>query len=166
MSTSFYLGALKAAYEMGIAVGEERPNYMALYQKGKAYLEQNLYNGEYFYQKVMWKELNSVLDISGANSETRKLLEKEGPKYQYAGGCLSDGVLGVWLSEFSGLNEIVDDEKLRRNLQSIYRYNFKKDLSAHANPQRPGYAMQNESGLLLCTLAHRREAVATLYLQR
>ena len=34
---------------------------------------------------------------------------------------------------------------------SVFRHNFRKDLSDHANPQRPGYAFGQEGGLLLCT---------------
>src|SRR5690606_10299314 len=35
--------------------------------------------------------------------------------------------------------------------RSVYRYNFKRDLSEHANPQRPSYAAGDEGGLLLCS---------------
>ncbi|HEY2582321.1 MAG TPA: GH116 family glycosyl hydrolase, partial [Mucilaginibacter sp.] len=37
------------------------------------------------------------------------------------------------------------------HLNAVYKYNFKEDLSEHANPQRPSYALGNEAGLLLCT---------------
>ena len=37
------------------------------------------------------------------------------------------------------------------HLKSIYKYNLKKDLSDHPNPQRPTYAMGREGGLLLCS---------------
>jgi hypothetical protein len=33
----------------------------------------------------------------------------------------------------------------------VHRYNLKKDLSDHADPQRPGFALGAEGGLLLCT---------------
>ncbi len=33
----------------------------------------------------------------------------------------------------------------------MYKYNLKHNLRNHANPQRPGYAIGNEGGLLLCT---------------
>lgn len=151
MCTSFYLGALKAACEMGKAMGEDCAEYIDLYKKGRSYLEENLFNGEYFYQKVIRDGLKVPFDYSDANSETKELLKNEGPKYQYGTGCLSDGILGVWLSEISGLTDILDDEKVRKTLKSIYKYNFKRDLSAHANPQRPGYAIGKEAGLLLCT---------------
>lgn len=151
MCSSFYLGALKAAYEMSKAVGEECSEYIELYNKGKKYLEEKLFNGEYFYQQVLREGLSVALISSDVNSETKELLEKEGPKYQYGTGCISDGIMGAWLSEISGLSDILDEEKVKKNLQSIYKYNFKTDLSTHSNPQRSGYATGKEAGLLLCT---------------
>ena len=44
--------------------------------------------------------------------EARELLEKEGPKYQYGNGCLSDGVLGAWMAEVCGVGEILDPAKV------------------------------------------------------
>lgn len=161
LSTTFYLGALKAFIRMGEAIGESVDDYQSLYDKGRKYLESKLFNGEYFHQNVMVESLNYDLftykslshneTYLKANEETRKLVEEEGPKYQYKNGCLSDSVLGVWLSELSGLSHIIDEGKLRANLESVYRYNFKQDLSLHANPQRSGYTINNEPGLLLCT---------------
>jgi len=46
---------------------------------------------------------------------------------------------------------IIDPAKVNSHLHSVYKYNLKKDLSEHANPQRPAYALGNEGGLLLCT---------------
>ena len=43
---------------------------------------------------------------------------------------------------------------IRKNLGSIFGYNFKSSLWDHANPQRPGYAWGDEPGLLLCTWPH------------
>jgi hypothetical protein len=33
----------------------------------------------------------------------------------------------------------------------VHKYNLKNDLTEHANPQRPSYALGKEGGLLLCT---------------
>ena len=151
MCTSFYLTALYAACEMGRALQDDVQGYEQLYKKGRAYLESRLFNGEYFDQQVEWKTLHAGLQTGSLPEEVRALIEREGPRYQYGTGCISDGVLGFWLGELSGLHDLVDDEKLRANLQSIYRYNFKRDLAHHANPQRPGYALGHEAGLLLCT---------------
>ena len=36
-------------------------------------------------------------------------------------------------------------------LAAIFGYNFRQSLAEHANPQRPGYALGDEPGLLLCS---------------
>jgi len=158
MCTSFYLGALKAISEMGKFLGEDVAKYELLYMKGREAMETKLYDGEYFIQKIRWKELNAPDPEIALNdpkndtpTEAKSLLLKEGPKYQYGTGCLSDGVLGTWIGAVCGLKDIVDSVKLASHLKAVYKYNFKKDLSDHSNPQRPSYAMGKEGGLLLCS---------------
>jgi uncharacterized protein (DUF608 family) len=160
MCTSFYLGALQAAVGMGTALGEEVGSYRALHASGIARTERELFNGEYFIQKVdAWQDLRAsrgadqekLLGLSEYSPEARALLEQEGPKYQYGSGCLADGVLGSWLAMVSGAGQVLDAGKVRSHLASVYRYNLKRDLSTHANPQRPSYAYGHEGGLLLCT---------------
>jgi hypothetical protein len=157
MCSSFYLGALKAAAAMGRAAADEVPLYKELLEKGQKYVNEQLFNGEFFYQKVQWKELRaknpmSVQNLGGEYSpEAIELMKKEGPKYQYGKGCLSDAVLGAWLAQISGVDAVLDENKVTSHLQSVFKYNFKKDLSEHVNPQRPGYAMGDDGGLLLCS---------------
>ena len=50
-----------------------------------------------------------------------------------------------------GLENPVDNNKVKSHLLSVHKYNLKKNLSEHANPQRPAYAIGEEGGLLLCT---------------
>ncbi|MDF2838262.1 MAG: hypothetical protein K0Q63_3902, partial [Paenibacillus sp.] len=59
MSASLYLGALKAAAIMAKAAGESGEEYETLYAKGKAYTESVLFNGQYFEQRVRWKDLDA-----------------------------------------------------------------------------------------------------------
>jgi uncharacterized protein (DUF608 family) len=159
MITGFYLGALNASIIMGKTMGDDVSLYEDLYAKGKNYLENDLFNGEYFFQKVVIDGLNaenpataSSASIGGGYSEEAiALLKAEGPKYQYGTGCLSDGVLGSWLSLMCGLNPGIDESKIKSHLLSVYRYNFKENLTDHVNPQRASYAYGNEGGLLLCT---------------
>jgi uncharacterized protein (DUF608 family) len=159
MCSSFYLGALRAASLMGAALGQDVSGYTALFDAGTRRVEQNLFNGEYFFQQVEWKNLrasrdaekNDLLGLKDYSPEARALLEKEGPKYQYGTGCLADGVLGSWLALVSGVGQVLAPAKVRSHVASVHRYNLKKDLSAHANPQRPSYAYGSEGGLLLCT---------------
>ncbi len=81
----------------------------------------------------------------------QQLLKREGPKYQYGSGCLSDGVIGAWMARIYGIETPLARKNVRSTLQSIFKHNFKTDLSQHANAQRPGYAMGREPGLLLCS---------------
>jgi hypothetical protein len=85
------------------------------------------------------------------SAEARALLEKEGPKYQYGDGCLADGVLGAWMAAVCGVGEVLDRGKTASHLRAVHRHNLRKDLSDHANPQRPTFAFGAEGGLLLCT---------------
>jgi len=159
MCTGFYLGALTALVRMGEFLNEDITFYRSLLAKGRAYLDHELFNGEYYFQKIMWKGLNSpdpTLVPAGVlggsySDEARELLEVEGPKYQYGEGCLSDGIIGSWMSRVCGLGDIADPEKVRLHLTSVYRYNFKPDLKNHANFQRSTYAFGHEGGLVLCT---------------
>ena len=157
MCTSFYLGALKAATLMGRALGDSVPLYEELLEKGLRRMEGELFDGEYFIQKVEWKNLRAKNPVEigsmvgNYTPEARELLEKEGPKYQYGKGCLSDGVLGSWLALVCGVGQVVDAQKITSHLKAVHKYNLKHDLTAHPNPQRPSYACGAEGGLLLCT---------------
>ena len=128
--------------------------YRELYKKGREYTERELFNGEYFIQKV---DLNDehVLDpyeggsmvgsarYSYWNEETQEL------KYQIGEGCGIDQVLGQWMSDMSGLGEVLDGEKVASALQAIYRHNFYPELREHANPCRI-YGLNDEAGTVIC----------------
>jgi len=156
MCSSFYLGAITSFIEMSKFMQKPYAEYESLLANGKAYMEKDLFNGEYFFQKIRWNDLRAadptkIPAATLAPDESHDLLVKEGPKYQYGSGCLSDGIMGMWLASSSGLPEIIDSKKVTSHLQSIYKYNFKTNLTDHDNPQRPTYALGNEGGLLLCT---------------
>ena len=157
MGTSFYLGALAAAIAMGPACGADVANYEVLLAKGRQAMTTTLWNGDWFIQKVQWKGLragNPVQNVSWSvnyTPEAAQLLREEGPKYQYGTGCLSDGVLGDWIARCCGIGPVVDEKKTGQHLASVFKYNFRKSLHDHANPQRPGYAFAPEGGLLLCS---------------
>jgi len=158
MCSSVYLGACAAmaelAGELGFAPDVER--YDQLARRIAGHMDTELFNGQYYQQNVMWRELRDdsfrrLLEIPGDNPERLRLLQAEGPKYQYGGGCLSDGIIGLWMSDTYGLATPASREHVRSHLKAIFQHNFKRDLWGHACPQRPGYAMGHEAGLLLCT---------------
>ena len=159
MCTSFYAGALTAIIEMSKAADLPYDEYESLLKKSKLFMESELYNGEYFVQAVVWEGLKAPSPVEVAKTslsisyseEALELMKKEGPKYQYGTGCLSDGILGMWIATVCGLDEAIDNEKVKSHLVSVYDYNLKKVLKNHSNPQRPTYAAGKDGGLLLCT---------------
>jgi uncharacterized protein (DUF608 family) len=159
MCTGIYLGALQAMIKMGNYLGEDISLYKELYSKGRDLMETQLFKDGYFMQQIQWKGLNAADPVEASkqsyygrySEEAIQLLEKEGPKYQYGTGCLSDGMIGDWLSLVCGLPSIVDTQKIKQHLMAVWRYNFKTNLSGYNNPQRSTYALGNEGGLLLCT---------------
>jgi uncharacterized protein (DUF608 family) len=159
MCTSIYLGALSAFAEMARATGhpEDATFYGDLAQRCAKFMDEQLFNGEYYEQKVQYAGLRDqtfatrIAKVNDNSGEMEKLLKREGPKYQYGTGCLSDGVIGIWMAQMYGVETPLSREKVKSTLQAIFKNNFKTDLSQHANAQRPGYAMGHEPGLLLCT---------------
>ncbi len=159
MCTSIYLGALSAMAEMARVVGQTQDAtfYDDLAHRCARFMEEHLFNGEYFQQKVQYLGLRNtsfatmVAQVDEHSGEMQRLLKREGPKYQYGNGCLSDGVIGAWMARIYGIDTPIAHENVRKTLQAIFKHNFKTDLGLHANGQRPGYAMGHEPGLLLCT---------------
>jgi uncharacterized protein (DUF608 family) len=159
MCSSFYLGALACLVQMAhdSCHSEDAAFYEELGKKGAAYLDEHLFNGEYFEQKVMLKGLHAspseedLKKVQESNPEEYALLITEGPKYQYGKGCITDGVFGAWLANLCGVQSMQNRDFVRKNLKAIFAYNFKESLWEYANPQRPGYAIGDEPGLLLCT---------------
>lgn len=161
MCSSIYIGALCAMADMAIHLGEPElaKQYAELAQNGAAYLDETLFNGEYYEHRVQWEGLKDksftefldTIPTDGTADDVSKLLQSEGPKYQYGTGCISDGVIGAWMSRIYGVETPLNQANVRSHLKSIFRYNFKEDLFDHACLQRPGYALGHEPGLLLCT---------------
>ena len=162
MCTSIYLGALSAMAKMAQAVGQtsDEAFYGDLAKRCAHFMDEELFNGEYYRQKVQHLDLrdtsfaNSVAHVDDKSSEMQQLLKREGPRYQYGGGCLSDGVIGAWMARAYGIETPITRKNVRSTLHAIFKNNFKTDLSEHANAQRPGYAMGREPGLLLCSWPH------------
>lgn len=162
MCTSIYLGALAAMAKIAQVAGEidDASFYDELARQCAAFMDGQLFNGEYYQQKVEYMDLRdqsfgaTVAHVNEKSSEMQQLLKREGPKYQYGSGCLSDGVIGAWMARMYGIETPLKREHVRATLQAIFKNNFKTDLSDHANSQRPGYAMGREPGLVLCSWPH------------
>lgn len=159
LCSSMYLGALAATSALARDAGHagDAAFYDQLAEKGASEIEARLFNGKYYQQQVMIEGLNDMSfaqmlqSLRDDPSEEAELMRKEGPRYQVGSGCLSDGVFGAWLAQLCGVESPQKRESIRSHLASVYRQNFKPSLAKHVNTQRPGYALGDEPGLLLCS---------------
>lgn len=161
--TGFYLGALKAGAEMASYLGETESSalYKEIFTKGKDYVRDNLFNGEYFIQQidlanrgildayvtdtsdeVMWGEGDTIYG-SYWSDEHNQL------KYQIGQGSAIDQVVAQWHANLMGLGELFDAEQTKSALQSLYKYNFKESMREEYNPCRL-YCLKDEGGITIC----------------
>jgi uncharacterized protein (DUF608 family) len=158
MAMSLYVGALHAAVLMGNALGDDVVGYRDLLSNARTRLEGELFNGEFFIQKVEYKSLRAkfpgddpIDQYTPHTPQAIAIFEREGPPFQYGPGCLSDGVLGAWLSLVCGAGEVLDRKKVESHLSAVYRNNLKRDFTVYPNAARPEYACGEESGLVVCS---------------
>ena len=144
----YYLAALRACEEMASAMGEDKAarEYHQLFQRGSNWLDANLFNGEYYVQKVrgVKKEQIAAVLRSQMGSE-----DTETPNYQVAEGCLVDQLVGQYLADVAGLGPLVDPGRIRKTLESIHHYNFRRDMFHHDSVQRT-YVVNDEAALVIC----------------
>jgi non-lysosomal glucosylceramidase len=159
--TTMYIAALAAASQMADAIGDpafaEECREMAA--KGGAYLDRELFNGRYYAQKLDLSD-RSMLTAFDQNRKAGVLRdsfmeaywsdEYSEIKYQIGDGCLTDQILGQWHADMAGLGDLLDPEKVRTALKSVFDENYRPSLRDHFNPCRV-YAYEDEAGLLLCT---------------
>jgi uncharacterized protein (DUF608 family) len=145
----YYLGALRAGEEMARVLGDENTarEYRRLFENGRRWIDQNLFNGEYYIQKVEGRPESRIpagLRVGMGAGNTLA------PDYQMGGACLADQLLGQYLAHVAGLGYLLDEAHVRQTLKSIVKYNYRPNLSEHAGLQRT-YALNEEGGVLVAT---------------
>ncbi|MFD2332699.1 GH116 family glycosyl-hydrolase [Cohnella sp. GCM10020058] len=147
----FYLAALKAGAEMARYLGEPdtAARYEQIFQKGKAWTDAHLFNGEYYVQRVDLDDCGTLEPYGAAAVDRYWNAERGEIKYQLGEGCAIDQVVAQWHANLCGLGEIFDPGQTSSALRSLYRYNFKPSLRDEANTWRL-FALNDEGGLLIC----------------
>jgi uncharacterized protein (DUF608 family) len=145
-----YLLALDCGAEMAIALGDESRAklYSSLYESGRAWMNEHLFNGRYFHQAV---ELSSkaLLDRYDAapkywNEEAQEI------KYQVAEGCIIDQMLADWHAALIGRKGVFDEEKKRIALKSLFENNYKPRMRDVVNMWR-NFSVNDEAGTVICS---------------
>ncbi|MCI0492338.1 MAG: hypothetical protein L0Z07_05320, partial [Planctomycetes bacterium] len=134
MVGSLYLAALRAAEEMAEELGEKdfAATCRQIYERGREETVKQLFNGEYFVQKV---------DLA------------KYPKHQYANGCLADQLFGQGWAHQVGIGYVYPRETIQAALKSIWIYNWAPDIGPQneAHPPQRWFARPGEAGLFTCT---------------
>lgn len=153
----FYLGALTAAAEMADFVGdaEAATLYRGLFARGKAWVGDTLFNGEWFSQQIdiadretltpFVSQKGNVTHMSGDIFEQYWSDEHEEIKYQIGDGCAIDQVLAEWHARLYGLENLYDPADFATAVNAIYAHNFVERLGDLANPCRV-FGLGEESG--------------------
>ena len=144
----YYLGALRAGEEMARAAGDtgSAETYRKLFEQGSKWIDVNLFNGEFYVQKVRGFRKDEIANNLRSNMGSENT---ETPEYQVGAGCLADQLIGQYLAEVGGMGPLVSPENIRRTLRSIYKYNYKPTLADHDNVERT-YALNEEAAVVVC----------------
>lgn len=155
-----YLGALKAMATMAAAMGkpDDERKYLEMFDRGKAYTKDELFNGEYFIQKIDIKDEALLRQYTGNpllqgkdNAYDRYWDEEHGQiKYQIAQGVEIDMPLAQAYADLYGIGELLDRAQLRSTLKAIHRHNFHKSMRDVANTWRI-FSLNDEAGTMICT---------------
>jgi uncharacterized protein (DUF608 family) len=156
--TGMYLGALKAGAEMAEHLGDSAAaeEYRAIFARGKAWVDANLFNGEYYYQRIDLNDRAIVEEFAGGDVLTGGSTlaaywteEHQEIKYQIAEGSSIDQILAQWHASLYGLGEIFDPEQVKKANAAILKYNFIPVMGEVYNPCRI-YCLNDEGGLVIC----------------
>ncbi len=126
---SLYLAALQASAKM--ADIEHKPqlakHYRKIWATGAKKQNETLWNGQYYYQ-----------------------LTGNKPRRDYGNGCAIDQVLGEWWARQVNVQTAYPDRRVKKALQSLFKYNFKADF--HGIKQVPRkFVDDNDAGMQMIT---------------
>ena len=152
----WYMGALRAAEEMAIAMKDKAfaKKCRSLFEKGSAWTDANLFNGEYYEHKITDPSSFEFLDMEDPSVKI--------PDYQLGRGCLVDQLVGQYMAHICGLGYLGDEGHIRKTLESIMKYNYVDGIGRCFNNMR-SFALGDESALLMAAWPHGRLEVPFPY---
>jgi uncharacterized protein (DUF608 family) len=151
----WYLGALRAAEEMARHLGQDQfaADCRNLFQRGSNWIDENLFNGEYYEHEIRPPEdasqIAPSLRIGMGAADVAK------PDYQLGAGCLVDQLVGQYMAHVCDLGYLVKEQNVRKTLDSIMKYNLREGLYGHFNCMR-SFALGDESALLMASYPKNR----------
>jgi non-lysosomal glucosylceramidase len=132
--SGLYLAALRAGAAMASEMGDQEfgSRCSRIADRGFENIPKELFNGEYFSDKIDPAHLDAINSGSG---------------------CEIDQVFGQSWAFQVGLPRVLPEKETRSALQALWKYNFAPDVGPYRAAHPPGrwYAQAGEAGLLMCT---------------
>jgi non-lysosomal glucosylceramidase len=146
----WYLGALRAGEEMARHAGAHAfaDECRRLFDSGRAWMEEHLFNGEYFEHRVVPPGQGATIDPGIIGNADRDDLDD--PVLQLGPACLVDQLVGQYMAHVCGLGDLLDPQMARTTLHSIKTHNGRDTFLGHFNHFR-SYAVGDERGLLMAS---------------
>lgn len=129
--SGYYLAALRAGEEWARRLGDTATadRFHAIFERGQQKLVELCWNGEYFQQYLP------------------DYMQRQG---EVGPGCMSDQLIGQWWAHQLGLGYILPQDKVVSALKSVFKYNWKSDLTGWKHVPR-AFAGAQDQGLIICT---------------
>tara|TARA_B100000809_G_scaffold244693_1_gene270836 strand:- start:1027 stop:3609 length:2583 start_codon:yes stop_codon:yes gene_type:complete len=146
----WYLGALRSGEEMARHAGDDEfaDRCRKLFDSGKSWMEEHLFNGEFFEHKVVPPGKGATIDPGIIGNINRDDLDD--PVLQLGPACLVDQLVGQYMAHACGLGDLLEPELAQKTLTSIRAYNWRDSFLDHFNHFR-SYAVGDEKGLLMAS---------------
>ncbi len=140
----WYFGALKACSKMATAMNDKAfaKKCDDIFAAGSAWVDQNLFNGEYYEHKITDPKTFKFLDMSDPDVQI--------PLYQLGSGCLVDQLVGQYMAHVCGLGYLAKKENVQTALKTVMKNNFMERFDNTFNNMR-SYVMGRESGLIMAS---------------
>jgi len=153
LCAGWYLGALRAAEDMAGYLGDREcaAKCRRLFRSGSEWIDENLFNGEYYEQQIIppGKASNVadglVADVQG--------VDYQDPSFQLGAGCLVDQLAGQFMAHVCGLGYLFKRSHIRKTLRSIFKYNRRENMFGHLN-YRNSFVLNDESAMLIAVYPH------------
>lgn len=162
----FYLCALRAASEIARHLGENASadEYDRLFALGKAWTDANLFNGEYYCQKIDLADREMLArycvnnpSIFGGDSMLEYWNEETGQiNYQIGEGCEIDQMVAQWHADILGLGDLYDPKQIKIALENLFKNNFRETMRSEYNPYRV-FCVNDEAGTIMCSFPKNRQ---------